>query len=237
MGVRVHVRTRMMIKKPLRRLVESVGRRLFDIYCDPVQAMRLDALGETVAYIKANARDALCLRTRDKLFDYALSRASGDGLVLEFGVHRGASLTYIARRLAPRPVYGFDSFRGNPEDWSGWDAPRGVFDRQGRRPKVPPNAHLVSGWFDDSLRAWLRDHHGEIAFVHVDCDLYSSTRCVFDHLGERIGRGTIIVFDEYFNYVNWQRHEYRAFQEFIAARGLEYRYLAYSTRQVAVEIL
>lgn len=221
-----------MIKKPLRRLVDSVGRRLFDVYCDPVQAMRLLALHETVEYIRAHAAEALCLRNRDKLLAYAVARAPAEGLVLEFGVHKGASLDILARRLAPRTVYGFDSFEGNPEDWSGWDAPRGVFDRGGRLPRVPANACLVKGWFEDSLPRWLAAHPGNVALLHVDCDLYRSTRTVFEHLGERIVTGTVIVFDEYFNYVNWQAHEHRAFQEFVAARGLRYRYAAYSTRQM-----
>jgi hypothetical protein len=72
----------------------------------------------------------------------------------------------------------------------------------------------------------------------VDCDLYSSTKTIFDHLGERLRPGSVIVFDEYFNYVGWREHEYRAFQECVHARSLRYRYVAYNTREynVAVQI-
>jgi hypothetical protein len=48
--------------------------------------------------------------------------------------------------------------------------------------------------------------------------------------------GTIIVFDEYFNYPNWEEHEYKAFQEFIGESGLGYRYLGFARQQVAVRI-
>ncbi len=225
-----------MLKRPLRRLVESFARRLFEVWCDPVQAMRLAALEETVTYIKGHARDALSLRNRQKLLDYALGLAPAEGLVLEFGVHRGASLSHIARRMAPRTVHGFDSFEGNPEDWTGWDAPRGVFDRKGELPKVPANARLVKGWFDRTLPPWKAANAGPIAFLHVDCDLYSSTRAIFDELGDRVVPGTVIVFDEYFNYINWQAHEHRAFSEFVARTGVSYRYAAYSVRQVVVVI-
>lgn len=223
-----------MLKKPLKRMVQSIGRNLFDVYCDPVNAMRLEALHETVDYIKANARDALSLRTRDKLLDVAVDRIEVDGLILEFGVHQGKSLCRVAERVAPKQVFGFDSFRGNPEDWGGWNAPRGVFDLGGAMPKVPANAELVAGYFDDSLPSWTINHPGDIAFAHIDCDLYSSTKSIFANLGDRFVAGSVIVFDEYFNYTNWQQHEYKAFQEYIAESGKKYRYLAYSTQQVAV---
>jgi len=77
---------------------------------------------------------------------------------------------------------------------------------------------------------------GDAALVHIDCDLYSSTRTVFEHIGDRIVSGTILVFDEYFNYVNWRAHEHKAFQELVRERALRYRYLAFSTQQVAVAI-
>ena len=75
-----------------------------------------------------------------------------------------------------------------------------------------------------------------MAFIHVDCDLYESTRCVLELLEDRIVPGTIIVFDEYFNYPNWQEHEFRAFQELVARRHMEYQYLGYARFQVSVKI-
>ena len=48
-----------------------------------------------------------------------------------------------------------------------------------------------------------------------------------------------IVFDEYFNYPNWQKHEFKAFQEFVAANGIKYEYIGYVTtlEQAAVRII
>jgi hypothetical protein len=223
-----------MLKRALKRMVRSAGRDLFNVYCDPVNALRLEALDDTVQYIKQNARQALALRDRDKLLDIALSRIPREGVVAEFGVHKGKSIAHIARRVRPRPVFGFDSFRGNPEDWSGWNAPRGVFDMRGALPKVPDNVELVIGYFDDTLPRWAGDHDQPIAFAHIDCDLYSSTRSVFEHLYERFVSGTVIVFDEYFNYANWREHEHKAFMEFVERSGKAYHYLAYSTQQIAV---
>lgn len=43
-----------------------------------------------------------------------------------------------------------------------------------------------------------------LAFGHCDADLYSSTKDVFDALGDRIVTGTILQFDEFFNYPGWR---------------------------------
>jgi Macrocin-O-methyltransferase (TylF) len=67
--------------------------------------------------------------------------------------------------------------------------------------------------------------------MHLDADLYSSTKTVLDAFRERIRPGTVIVFDEYYNYPNWREHEFRAFQEFIAETGLRYKYIGFSTLQ------
>ncbi|MGE0386445.1 MAG: class I SAM-dependent methyltransferase [Gammaproteobacteria bacterium] len=223
-----------MLKRPLRRLVDGFARRLFDHWCDPVQAMRLIALDKTVEFLRTHGGDALCLRTREKLLDFAVGRMPQEGLIAEFGVDRGASIRHIAARVAPRTVFGFDGFAGNPEDWSGWNAPRGVFDRGGALPRVPGNVQLVKGWFQDTLPDFVRVHPEPVALLHVDCDLYSSTKTIFQWLADRLRPGSVIVFDEYFNYVNWEQHEHKAFQEMIASTGLRYRYAAYSTRQMMV---
>jgi hypothetical protein len=79
----------------------------------------------------------------------------------------------------------------------------------------------------------------EIALLHIDCDLYSSTQSVFSYLHKKIVPGTLIVFDEYFNYPTWERHEYAAFQEYVAYRQIRYEYfgLVPGDMQVAVRIL
>jgi hypothetical protein len=45
------------------------------------------------------------------------------------------------------------------------------------------------------------------------------------------------VFDEYFNYPNWMKHEHRAFTEFQDRSGKRFKYVGYSIQQVAVVAL
>jgi hypothetical protein len=76
-------------------------------------------------------------------------------------------------------------------------------------------------------------------FLHIDCDLYSSTKTIFNLLKGRIVSGTVIVFDEYFNYDGWEKGEYLAFQKYVKENQIKYEYLTYNHlhEQVAVIIL
>ena len=197
--------------------------------------LQLQAKRETLDYINANMRHCLICRNRKALFEYALTHADRPGLNAEFGVARGNSIRQLSGLIADT-VYGFDSFLGLPEDWAGATEKRGAF--AGRPRRLPANVKIYEGLFAESLPVFLEDHGQPVRFMHVDCDLYSSTRTVFDLLTPRIETGTVIVFDEYFNYPNWREHEYRAFQEFIREQERSYRYLAFTARggTVAVKI-
>ena len=45
------------------------------------------------------------------------------------------------------------------------------------------------------------------------------------------------MFDDYIAFPNWENGEFKAFREFVEARGLKYRYLAFANQQSAVQIL
>ena len=170
-----------------------------------------------------------------ELLRQALDLVTVDGFTAEFGVHSGTTIRLIAAQRTGR-VYGFDSFEGLPEAWH-LAYGKGHFDRQGAKPEVPENVTLVKGWFEDTLPKFAAEIEGPAAFLHVDCDLYSSTRTVFEALGDRVVPGTVIVFDEYLNYPGWEQHEARAFREFCAARAVTYRYVAFTPAANSVAVL
>jgi hypothetical protein len=72
---------------------------------------------------------------------------------------------------------------------------------------------LHAGLFCDTLPGFLATHSGPIRFTNVDCDIYSSTRDISDHVFDRIVPGTVIAFDEYIMQPDWQDDEYNAFRE------------------------
>jgi hypothetical protein len=198
--------------------------------------LRLHAKREAVAYIIEHMQEAMVLPDRLDLLKFALSRAPVTGLVMEFGVEKGASLRHLGS-LTQRTVHGFDSFEGLPGDWSGTKEAAGAFSLRGRLPKVPANARLHVGWFDATLPAYLTETAENCALIHIDCDIYTSTVTIFNALKDRIKPGTVVVFDEYFNYPGWRGHEYKAFQEFIAATGHTYRYLGFAAEKGHVAVI
>jgi hypothetical protein len=67
-------------------------------------------------------------------------------LIPELGMATSATISYIAA-LTERPVFGFDSFQGLPEDCRGGFM-KGVF--AGGLPDVPRNVQLIEVWFSDT---------------------------------------------------------------------------------------
>lgn len=117
--------------------------------------------------------------------------------VLEFGVHKGKTIQYLRNSLPEKyQIFGFDSFVGLPEDWEGTNHKKGSMSTNG----VVPNIHGVKfykGWFEDTIPEYLQIAD-KIGLLHIDCDLYSSTKTVLNKLNTYIVDGTVIVFDEWF---------------------------------------
>jgi hypothetical protein len=173
------------------------------------------------------------------ILHFAAQTAALDGLWIELGVGVGRTIRFLAERFPQHPIYGFDSFKGLPEDWvrGQQTMPKGTFAQE-RLPGVPSNVHLIEGWFRDSLPLFAALQKKPIAFLHVDCDLYSSTRESLQILADQIIPGTVILFDEFYNYPGCEAHEAKALQEFLQKKPLTYRVLAFNAlhEQVAIEI-
>ncbi len=202
----------------------------------PARERALRALQRTVDYIEQSMPDALGFDSQRELIEFALKSVRVEGHYLEFGVFTGGTIRFIAGRIGTRTIHGFDSFEGLPEAWSGFNLGGKTFDVGGRLPRVPANVSLYRGYFDASLPQWLADHPGPVAFIHLDCDLYSSTKTVFDLIAPRLVPGAVILFDEYFNYPNWEKHQFKAFREFVAEHSVKYSYLGFARQQAAVKL-
>ncbi|QNK58368.1 TylF/MycF/NovP-related O-methyltransferase [Paenibacillus sp. PAMC21692] len=199
--------------------------------------MKKIALKQTAEFVIDNMLTAKQYENRYDLMSAMLDNDFIEGSILEFGVFEGASINYIADHFNGKTVYGFDSFKGLPEDWIPGNE-KGTFSLT-TLPKVKPNVKLVEGWFDETIPLFKKSNNENCAFIHIDCDLYSSTKTVFEQLRDRIVSGTIIVFDEYFNYPGWKNGEHKAFIELIGEERLEFEYIGYvvCSMQVAVRIL
>ena len=205
---------------------------------DLAYAVDLEATASTAEFILEHLRVAETFGHPHDTLRHALGLIEIPGMALEFGVASGTTLRIVAEAFTEREgtVAGFDVFSGLPETWrTGF--PVGEFAQESI-PEVP-GAQLVPGLFEDTLPSFLNDESGPVAFLHLDADLYSSTKTVLDLLGDRLVPGSIVVFDEFFNYPGWQQHEYRAWTEFVTRTGISFEYLGYTVdnEQVVVKIV
>jgi len=186
-------------------------------------------------YIEEKMLHLKSCTTNFDVLSQALAQVKIDGLYLEFGVFQGETINHISKTVPSKNVYGFDSFEGLPEFWrDGYD--KGVFEVAGL-PKVNKNVQLIKGWFDSTLPDFIQKNANQVAFLHVDCDLYSSTKTILDVLSQYIKPGTVIVFDEYFNYPGWKDGEFKAFQEFVKQHNVSYEYITYNRKHEQVALI
>lgn len=210
------------------RAVEIRDRR------DTFAAAEREAVASTARFVQREMTGARHFGHPHATLEHALSLAPTGGMALEFGVYTGTTLKIIAARREGG-VFGFDSFDGLPEDWRAGFA-CGTFDVEA--PPEVPGADLVVGLFDESLPGFLAAHPGPVDLLHVDADLYGSAVTVLEQVGPRLRPGSVVVFDEFFNYPGWEAHEARAWAEYVAAYGVGFTYEAYTldNEQVVVRI-
>lgn len=169
---------------------------------------------------------------------YCMSQVTLNGLWLEFGVGKGTTVDFIAENNDRHVVIGFDSFEGLPEDWKMSDTLtylKGHYNLSGTIPPLKSrNVRLVRGYFEETLPDFLSRNEQPCAFVHIDCDLYSSTLYVLKtlHAHHKLVKGTVILFDELYNYQYFENYEFKAFVEFFQTTKLKYQWVAHTSSPV-----
>jgi O-methyltransferase len=145
-----------------------------------------------------------------------------DGEIYEFGTYNGYTARHLALamkandRPAATRLHLFDTFTGFPELTStvdktsyevasGWHA-GGCAARPGAAERIervlnmllPADRFTINvGGFADTLTPMTA--HRPAALIHVDCDLYESTKIVFDRMLDfgMVQDGTVLVFDDF----------------------------------------
>lgn len=198
------------------------------------------ALVTSAEYVEENIKSAVIFKNKEELWEYAISQIknSDQGSNLEFGVYNGYSINFFSERCPDKEFFGFDSFEGLAEDWSGHHSPKGTFNLGGSFPKVNKNVRLIKGWFHESLPKFLNEKKLQsLSILHIDSDTYEAAIIILKELEPFIKKGVYVIFDEYIGYPNWQNGEYKAWQEFTKNNSISYMYKAFSTEQVLIKIL
>ena len=168
---------------------------------------------------------AYCVKIlREHLSDY--KQRKNNILCLEFGVWRGRSINYFSDELPEMKFIGFDSFQGIPEDWAGTGSPAGSFSAEGQIPTVNDNVKLQVGMIEETLPKFFKENLDvNIAFVHIDVDIYSTSKFILSNIKNRLMPGSIILFDDFCCFPGWKNGEYKALNEVFKRE--EYDYLGF----------
>ncbi|MEM9724772.1 MAG: class I SAM-dependent methyltransferase [Pseudomonadota bacterium] len=189
-------------------------------------------------FVERHLSTALCFSSRSELHAYALTKMPREGLVCEFGVFKGDSINALADAFDvlddDRVIYGFDSFQGLSEDWSGHGVLAGHFNLEQELPTVRSKVRLISGWIDETLPGFLASHPESFALTHIDMDTYTPTKIILENIEDRLRPGSIMIFDELIAYPGWQHHEYRALMECVSK---PYEFIAFSGHHAAIRFI
>lgn len=138
---------------------------------------------------------------------WELTRTAPPGAVVECGVWRGGSAAMIARADPKRELWLFDSWQGLPPPGlldvatggkrvAAGENPASEADVQKAFRRVPAQANLVAGWFEDTLSA-RKGEIGPIGLLHLDGDWYDSILVCLRELHDQVVPGGIIAVDDY----------------------------------------
>ncbi len=152
----------------------------------------------------------------------------------EFGVFEGLTLNLFAKNLKNKKCYGFDSFEGLPVAW-GNILPKGYFKTDILKSKHK-NIIIIPGKYEDILVSFLSNYSGKFDLIHIDCDLYSSTKFIFDNIYSKLYDTSFLIMDEFYGYPSYEKYEYKAFFEFVSKFKLNYQFLGYSNKSVLVKL-
>lgn len=210
----------------------------------PRYVQLLDILNRNTEFFnfkrKNVAEKIIQTNNRFDVHEYIFSKLGGDIPIdyLEFGVYKGESLFYWAKKNtnAKSRFFGFDSFEGLPEDWEK-NHKKGKFSTDGKLPQtVDPRIQFIKGWFNQTIPDFKKTFvQTNPMIIHIDSDLYSSALYILTQFDEIMPKRTVIILDEFGNLM----HEFLAWQDYTKAYQKKFRVLCTfpNYKRIAIELI
>ena len=152
----------------------------------------------------------------------------------EFGCHSGRTFSAAVNgakylKMNNCEFFAFDSFKGLPEIDEAQD---GIFKagefstskkdfikiiKKNTNLKID-NDHIIEGFYESSLTDDLQSKMPKIGMLHVDVDLYSSTKDLLKFVKPLLVNGSVIFFDDWYCFKPGIEHSYgeqKAVHEFL----------------------
>lgn len=153
-------------------------------------------------YNRVSSRSLIDKRRAWIVYSFARQCASLGGDFAELGVYKGAGsrIMYEASKKT-KNIFAFDTFEGLPET----DSEKDPFWRKGDLRKLnyeevrqflrEDSFKLIKGYFPKTIR-FVPDEI-TYSFVHIDADIYRSTKDACEYFYPKMVRGGIMLFDDY----------------------------------------
>lgn len=153
------------------------------------------------------------MSTFSRAFELAHFLFPQGGTCLEFGVYAGGTYCWQAQRMLDAykndQLVGYDSWQGLPPEADGVWAPdrhaagrfaspkECVLSRLSGMRAIGPRFRLVDGFFKDSLTEAERCNVGEVIFINIDVDIYSSTIELLNFVEPLLRPGVVLYWDDW----------------------------------------
>jgi O-methyltransferase len=168
----------------------------------------------SVCKIKSETKMVLTLIEASQIFTSVRDTTKIAGDVAEVGVYMGGSAKIICEAKGNRRLHLFDTFEGLPEKSETHDSARFhknqyscTLEPVKRLLNKYPNVFFYKGMFP-STAGPINDT--PFSFVHLDVDLYDSTKNCLEFFYPRMNKGGVIISHDYVNSkgVKTAFHEY-----------------------------
>lgn len=170
---------------------------------------------DAVNKILATGRMLLSLNEGVQLYMLAKRTNTIEGDIAEVGTYLGGSAKLMSLVKGSRTIHTFDSFEGLPAPKM-QDGRRSLYEGQFTagyedvRAFLGSAAQVYKGWFPQAAGALTQ---GTFSLVHLDTDLYQSTKDGLEYFYPRLSRGGAIISHDY-TYEGVRQ----AFDEFFAGK-------------------
>ena len=134
-----------------------------------------------------------------QLFECTKSAQKIKGEFAEVGVFRGGSARLIAEAKGKRRLYLFDTFEGLPpteeiDKYVESSSMKALLDEVKNKLKIFSGIYFYKGLFQQTS---VKIQNKKFAFVHLDADLFSSTKACLEFFYPRMIKGGIILTHDY----------------------------------------
>jgi hypothetical protein len=205
---------------------------------------------KAVAFVQAFMPSAisLCTDSHTLLYGALLALAtSPDGVAIDLGANVFKSSNLIGSVFSQNTVFACDTFSGLPLAWIPNESlfPAGTYalrvPLEDRQPPFPvlDNVIILRGPFSETVKELVPLlAETPVALIHINSLSYENAVDGLRPLLPLLRVGTVLAFDTFYNYPNYEKGEYRAFTELIANNGFKFVPVAYNAyhQQVVIQI-